>query len=63
MLKWLNNDARINDDVRQRPLIAHFSRPPLFFHYHSNGNDVSAQFFSHLSTSDNDDDSNDKMSR
>jgi hypothetical protein len=31
MLKWLNNDARINDDVRQRPLIAHFSRPPFFF--------------------------------
>ena len=58
-----NSNERINDDVRQRPLIV---IPPSFFlfHYHSNGNDVSAQFFPHLSkNSSSDDDNDDKMSR
>lgn len=30
MLKWLNNDVRINDYIRQRSLIVHFSCLPFF---------------------------------
>lgn len=60
-----NSNERINDDVRQRPLIVIPPSVSLSFHYHSNGNDVSAQFLPHLSeySSSDDDDNDDKMSR